>query len=70
MSKFKQVPPGARLASTNKKETLKKSKSLRVTIFGDDVLICLMGAIALILLLYWHNNGAFRAAAPSRVFAI
>ena len=51
-------------ASRIKKETAKKSKSLRVVIFLSEVLLCLVGAILLILLLYWLNNGAFRAVAP------
>lgn len=42
----------------------KQKKGLRVAVFIGDVLLCLVSAITLILLLYWLNNGAFRAAAP------
>ena len=42
----------------------KKCTNLRAVIFFQDVLICLVGAITLILLLYWINNGTFRATAP------
>lgn len=33
-------------------------------IFFEDMLFCIVGAITLVLLLYWLNNGAFRAVAP------
>ncbi len=51
-------------ASRVKKGSCKKRKGLRVAIFFGDVLLCLVSAVTLILLLYWLNNGAFRAAAP------
>ena len=47
-----------------KKGSAKKAKALRVVVFFDDVLFCVISAITLVLLLYWMNNGAFRAAAP------
>ena len=42
----------------------KKGKLLSIVLFLSDVLFCLVGAITLILLLYWLNNGAFRVATP------
>lgn len=50
--------------SRTKKRTQKKKKGIGVAIFFGDVLFCLVSAITLILLLYWLNNGSFRAAAP------
>ena len=47
-----------------KKKGDKPSPILHVTIFFEDVLFCLISALVLILLLYWQNNGKFRAAAP------
>ena len=51
-------------ASRIKKGSVKKHKWGSVVLFLQDVLFCLVCAIAVILLLYWLNNGAFRAAAP------
>ena len=51
-------------SSRAKKGKQKKQKGLKVLVFLSDVLFCLVGAITLILLLYWLNNGVFRAAAP------
>ena len=52
-------------ASHTAKKNIKKKKGLRrVTVLLSDILFCLVAAIALILLLYWFNNGAFRVAAP------
>lgn len=41
-----------------------KGWGLQVATFFGDVFLCLASALTLILLLYWLNNGAFRAAAP------
>ena len=51
-------------ASRIKKRKKEKKKGLQAAIFLNDVLFCIIAALALILLLYWLNNGAFRAAAP------
>lgn len=51
-------------AARIKKETKERKKGLQVAVFLGDVLFCLASAITLILLLYWLNNGSFRAAAP------
>lgn len=53
-----------RYASRVKKGVPKKRRSLKIAIFLSDVFFCLVSAVTLILLLYWLNNGAFRAAAP------
>ena len=42
----------------------KGRKSIAAALFCGDVLLCLVGAIALILILYCFNNGVFRAVAP------
>ena len=47
-----------------KSKKAKKRRGLRVVIFFEDMLFCIVGAITLVLLLYWLNNGAFRAVAP------
>ena len=47
-----------------KKGSARKSKSLPAVTFLNDVLFCIICAITLILLLYWLNNGVFRAATP------
>ena len=47
-----------------KKGSAKKAKGLPVALFFGDVLFSIVGALTLILLLYWLNSGAFRAAAP------
>ena len=51
-------------ASRIKKGSAKKAKGLSVAVFFGDILFCIVSALALILLLYWLNNGVFRAAAP------
>lgn len=51
-------------ASRIKKGNVKKHKLGSVVLFLQDVFFCLVCAITVILLLYWLNNGAFRAAAP------
>ena len=59
------IPTIQRLyTSRTQKKTQKKKKGMGVAIFFGDVLLCLASAITLILLLYWLNNGSFRAAAP------
>ena len=50
--------------SKAKKGRSKSQKEVRISVFLGDVLFCIAGALTLILLLYWFNNGAFRAAAP------
>ena len=47
-----------------KKEKKKAPKGFRIALFFGDVFFCLVSALAVILLLYWLNNGSFRAAAP------
>ena len=42
----------------------KGKRGIAVALFMGDVLLCLAGAIALILILYCFNNGVFRAVAP------
>ena len=51
-------------ASRIKKGSVKKHKWGSIVLFLQDVFFCLVCAITVILLLYWLNNGAFRAAAP------
>lgn len=51
-------------SSRFQKRTKERKKRLQIDIFFGDVLFCLVSALTLILLLYWLNNGAFRAAAP------
>ena len=51
-------------ASRIKQKTAKKRNALHVVLFISDVFFCLVSALAIILLLYWLNNGAFRAVAP------
>ena len=51
-------------ASRIKKGSVKKHKWGSVVLFLQDIFFCLVCAITVILLLYWLNNGAFRAAAP------
>ena len=53
-----------RHASRVNKRVPKKRRCLKIAIFLSDVLFCLVSAVTLILLLYWLNNGTFRAAAP------
>lgn len=50
--------------SKAKKGRSKSQKGGGISVFLGDVLFCIAGALTLILLLYWFNNGAFRAAAP------
>ena len=47
-----------------KKGSRKKPKRMKVVLFLQDIFFCLACAITNILLLYWLNNGVFRAAAP------
>jgi hypothetical protein len=47
-----------------KKEHGKAPKGFRIALFVGDVFFCFVSAVAMILLLYWLNNGTFRAAAP------
>ena len=47
-----------------KSKKAKNRRGLQVVIFFEDILFCVVGAIVLVLLLYWLNNGAFRAIAP------
>ena len=47
-----------------KKRTKENKKGFQIAIFFGDILLCLASALMLVLLLYWLNNGAFRAAAP------
>ena len=47
-----------------KKGSRKKPKRMKVVLFLQDVFFCFACAITNILLLYWLNNGVFRAAAP------
>ena len=59
------VPAIQRIYARRIKESVpKKHRGLRAAVFLHDLLLCLVGAITLILLLYRYNNGAFRAAAP------
>lgn len=51
-------------ASRTSKKTKGKLWIYRISLFFWDILFCLVCAVTLILLLYWLNNGAFRAAAP------
>lgn len=51
-------------SSRIKKRRSKKQKKGRAALFAGDVLLCLVSALTIILVLYWLNNGAFRAAAP------
>ena len=53
------------LIKRNKKGSDKKTKrGSALILFLSDVLLCVVGAIMLILVLYWFNNGVFRAEAP------
>ena len=47
-----------------KKKDKKQPKGIKIAVFFEDVFFCLVCAITLILLLFWLNDGAFRAAAP------
>ena len=59
------VPAIQKMRSSRiKKGSASKPKLLPVVVFFGDVFFCIMGAITLILLLYWLNNGIFRATAP------
>ncbi len=53
-----------RISQSKKGKQKKKGRGMGIAIFFSDVLVCLVGAVTLILLLFWLNNGAFRAAAP------
>ncbi len=52
------------LTKRGKKGSAKACKGFTIAVFLGDVLLCLVGAIMLILILYWLNNGSFRATAP------
>ena len=49
----------------SKKETkpIKKTKLFSVVLFFEDFFFCIVSALAGILVLYWLNNGMFRATA-------
>ena len=47
-----------------KKKSHKKRIRFHISRFFGDIFFCIVSALAIILLLYWLNNGAFRAAAP------
>ena len=51
-------------ASRGKNKKSKPSKGVAIVLFAEDVLFCLVGAVTIILILYWLNNGAFRVIAP------
>ena len=51
-------------APRTQKRKKQKGRVLKASTFFGDVIFCLASALTLILLLYWLNNGAFRAAAP------
>ncbi len=51
-------------AARIKEGRAKARKGVRIVLFLDDVFFCLVATFAIILVLYWLNNGAFRAAAP------
>ena len=54
-----------RLAKRAQKGSNRKSRrESPLILFLSDVLLCIVGAITLILVLYWFNNGAFRLEAP------
>ena len=65
-SKRYTVPTIQRLHKKLKKSTSIKGKgrSLQIALIAEDILLCLLASVALILLLYWINNGVFRVAAP------
>lgn len=48
----------------DQKSTKGKWHAYRVMLFCEDIFFCLIAAFILILLLFWLNNGAFRAMAP------
>ena len=52
------------IAKRVKKGSVKTPKGLTIAVFFGDLLLCIVGAIALVLVLYWLNNGAFRITAP------
>jgi hypothetical protein len=47
-----------------KKKSAKKRIGFQIALFFGDVFFCIIAALTLILLLYWFNDGAFRAVAP------
>ena len=52
------------LAKYKRKESREVRKRIPLATFLSDVLLCIVGAITLILVLYWFNDGAFRIEAP------
>ncbi len=75
MSRLWLMPPGNRYTIpsiqrlraarvTGRKMEKNKAKSFQIALFWGDVIFCISGALAIILLLYWLNDGAFRIAAP------
>lgn len=78
MTRLWLIPPSQRysLPTIQKLQTprMKKRKrrkprknfpdSYQIALFLGDVFFCVVSALAMILLLYWLNNGAFRATAP------
>ncbi len=49
---------------TGRKMEKNKTKSFQIALFLEDIIFCIFCALAVILLLYWLNDGAFRIAAP------
>ena len=47
-----------------KKKSAKKRIGFQIALFFGDVFFCIIAALTVVLLLYWFNDGAFRAAAP------
>lgn len=67
------IPSGSRytvqtiknqIAKRAKKGSKKTRGKISFSTFLSDILLCIVGAITLVLILYWFNNGAFRAEAP------
>ena len=67
------IPSGSRytvptiqnqIAKRAKKRSKKTRGKSSFFTFLSDILFCIVGAITLILILYWFNSGAFRAEAP------
>ena len=53
-----------RIAKRAKKGSKKTRGKISFSTFLSDILLCIVGAITLVLILYWFNSGAFRAEAP------
>lgn len=47
-----------------KKSKKVSQKGFQITLFCEDVFFCTASAVAIILLLYWFNNGVFRVISP------